>query len=187
MSHTSFESFFASQGPKHASKEPILSARNGKKKRNEAWNWMKSKDNNEIFHHHLFSAKTQLTIVNFFKRRVGKTFSPATFLPSESQSNSMHAETMQREDQGFLKLAGQQGCVCHLSWSLRPTLTSPERWQLNISTIGAQLLWQGGPQGDHIELMFRQHHQDKPRLGQSRAALLWYTTMTRRTSSAIYI
>ena len=33
------------------------------------------------------------------------------------------------QDQGFLKLAGQQGCVCHLSWSLRPTLTSPERWQ----------------------------------------------------------
>ena len=113
---------------------------------------MKSKDH-EIFHHHLFSAKTQRTIVNFFKRRVGKTFSPATFLPSESQSNSM-------QDQGFLKLAGQQGCVCHLSWSLRPTLTSPERWQLNISTIGAQLLWQERPQGDHIELMFRQHHQD---------------------------
>ena len=75
MSHTSFESFFASQGPKYASKEPILSARNGKKKRNEAWNWMKSKDC-EIFHHHLFFAITQLTIVNFFKRRVGKTFSP---------------------------------------------------------------------------------------------------------------
>ena len=68
-----------------------------------------------MFQHHLFSAKTQLTIVNFFKKRVAKTFLPATFLPSESQNNSMHAETMQREDQGFLKLAGQQGCVCHLS------------------------------------------------------------------------
>ena len=151
MSRTSFESFFASQGPKYASKEPILSARNGKKKRNEAWNWMKSNDH-EIIYRHLF-VKTQLSIVNFFKRGVRKTFSPATFLPSESQSNSM-------PDQGFLKLAGQQGCVCPLSWSLRPTLTSPERWQLNISTIGAQLLWQGRPQGDHIELMFRQHHQD---------------------------
>ena len=69
MSRSPFESFLASQGPKYASKEPLSVS---------LWSvemaTLFKHIRGEYFYLIHFSAKTQVMIVNFLERRVGKPF-----------------------------------------------------------------------------------------------------------------